>query len=428
MKRALARFLAVCLSLGSQVALADANARAETNPPLPSGPVAGYDTAIWVHPGDRSRSMIFGTDQMNTNGLRSYGLDGGQIDAYNTGSARGVDVRYAVPLSTGSIDVLLLAGAGGAIAVYAIGADQSLTLKGTGTMPFVPTALAGWVDPTTRRLYALVGEATAIHKLQFVESPSVPGTFVATDLGSIAIANSTDGIASDEGANRLYYTLRNGTLGQATFSPFQIEPPIDTAGPTAGVTLYPLTDGGTFLLAAGATSRIAVYQRSAAWSFLGVLGLNRPGGTAAISGTIGLDVVGAVFPEFDAGLLVAHDGLNPAGPNFKLYAWQEVSGDAGTLTLPIVETEVGRWVDRNPPMPDAGVGDGGSSDGGATDGGLSDGGSGDGGIDAGSGGSYHPPGGGGAIDDPGKTCGCGASAAGPLLFALLLWLRRVFPR
>ena len=66
--------LTFALVLVAGSVFAQASAKSETAP-IPSGPTAANDTAIWVHPTDPSRSLVFGTDQVS-GGLYSYGLDG----------------------------------------------------------------------------------------------------------------------------------------------------------------------------------------------------------------------------------------------------------------------------------------------------------------------------------------------------------------
>jgi myo-inositol-hexaphosphate 3-phosphohydrolase len=87
-------------------------------------PVAGPrdaadDPAIWIHPWDRSQSLVIGTDKAAKN-LEVYDLTGRRLQRIPdaSGSLNNLDVRYGFPLGGQYVDIVVTGG--GDIAVYKI--------------------------------------------------------------------------------------------------------------------------------------------------------------------------------------------------------------------------------------------------------------------------------------------------------------------
>ena len=66
---------------------------------------AADDPAIWIHPTDSSKSIIYGSNK--TYGIDAFDLEGKRLHSYEVGRINNIDVRYGFPLNdTTQIDIL----------------------------------------------------------------------------------------------------------------------------------------------------------------------------------------------------------------------------------------------------------------------------------------------------------------------------------
>ena len=86
---------------------------------------AADDPAIWVHPTDASRSVIFGTDKQG--GLNAYSLAGALLECVGENSRpNNVDVLYDFPLAGEHVDLALATTRGAGcqgVKIWTIGAQ-----------------------------------------------------------------------------------------------------------------------------------------------------------------------------------------------------------------------------------------------------------------------------------------------------------------
>jgi len=347
---------------------AEAYAAVETDPvPRSAATDAADDPAIWVHPTNPSRSVIFGTDKEG--GLGAYDLKGRLIRYYALGKLNNVDVRYNFSLGGKTYDllaasnrthnsllVLLIDTATGSLETLAgneIHIDTSTIDDVYGLCLYHPTssgrffAFINGKNGIIRQYEILAGDSANSMALLPVRSfslPSQPEGMVADDeMGALYIGEEGKGIwkfpASPD-------SEPNGTVIPNTGSDnpdirFDIE----------GLALYCGSLGKGYLVASSQGSfSYAVFSREDNNRYYGSFKISGQGGIDGAEETDGLDVInlplGRDFPD---GLLVVQDGFNHDGDslvpqNFKLVRWGDVDA---ALQLPLgMDTIYDGWMSR----------------------------------------------------------------------------------
>lgn len=437
------RNLALALTLVASSASAQASSSAET---ISLTPTAAVDTAIWVHPTDVRRSLIFGTDQI-AGGLASYFLDGGRAELVNLGLTRAVDVRYGVKLDGRLTDVVLVVGVNGVFRLLAPDGDAGrlspldLAFTSSGSNA---NAAALSLNPADGTLMIYISDFAG-NVRHFTAVDDGQGHLAATLTRTVPLGSPVEGIAADDRGQRLFITIANRGLYalEAASTGSTMPTLVDSidAGRLAGakgVALYFTADGGGYVIAsASQTSRFPVYSLGNGFPFVTSFNLVADAGGKGTTNSAGIDVMPlSLGAPFDKGLFVAHDPNNFSGPNYKLVKWDAIA----LRTTPPLAVDPS-FDPRTRAGPDAGSPDAGTKcpvtlDAGTRDGGTaSDGGAGDAGADAGvvpcsgagggRGGSVGLPpiGSGGSGQEP-ASCGCTAAGALIPLAAVLLLLRR----
>ncbi|NOK23342.1 myxosortase-dependent phytase-like phosphatase [Corallococcus carmarthensis] len=328
----------VSTAAGAQTAPVAVPYTVQTQPGARSGGGTVNDVALWVNPADRAASRLITADQ--NNGLFTYALDGGEVQAITEGTAASVDVLGGFPL------------AGGASASLVLSANPTLT----GLVPYVMDAAADGggltrLSPTASPLdvgvsYGTVrmargadGSIQAFGGLaagglrQFLLTPT-DGGVTATPLRDIP-AGAVLGLVVDPAYRALYVAQQ----GQGLYRYGS-----DADAGTTGTQVVGLGDGG--LTSVG---RLALYEASGTDGYLlatdpnantfvvfdrrtlgrvGSFQLVQDGGTDGVEQSRGLVAfsgpLGTAFPE---GLFVAHDGVSSStlGDNLKLTSWGNVA-------------------------------------------------------------------------------------------------------
>lgn len=445
----------VAVSLAATLAHAQASAVVQTTP-IASGPTAANDTAVWLHPTDLARSLVFGTDQVS-GALISYGLDGTVRQSLNLGLTMGVDVKYQVSVDGNNRDVVLALGNDGAFRLLTPDRDAGfLTPIDNGATPtlFAPGAGALYVARGTGTVEIFV--ADQINKVRHYRAQSTNGKLVSTLSRTVTMPGPVQGMAVDDLRKNLYLTVLNKGLYVLQAEPDGILTPtlieaVDAGHleGAAGVALYLNSDGGGYIIAsASQQSRYSVYALNGTNPFITSFAIVADGGGFGATGSRGIDVtplpLNATFPK---GMFVAHDPNNATGPNYKLVQWDAI---AAPPLLVDTRLDPRTWIpspvdagkvdagpkDAGPVLPicpipvDAGPSDGGDAgdpDAGApVDAGpcmMGTGGGGGSGT-GGAGGGFPPLGGnggtGGGLTEP-MGCGCGTSGL-MVPLAALAWL------
>lgn len=442
------RLLALAMMGVATAAWAQVSAVGETTP-IASGPTAANDTAIWLHPTNLGRSLVFGTDSVS-GALISYALDGGVHQSLPLGLTLGVDVKYGVNVSGVRRDVVLALSTDGAFRLLTVDGDGGnlMTPVDNGAVATNVPASSGalYNSPASGNLAVFIADQTG--KVRHYKVSSSANKLVSTLVRTVTMPGPVEGMVSDDLNQNLYLTVPTRGLyvlqaeEDGILTPVLIES-IDAGhlGGMEGVTAYYTGDGGGYVIAsASATSAYAVYN-IVTNKYVTSFKLVPDGGAKGATGSKGIDVVPLnLGAPFSKGLFVAHDPNNAAGPNYKLAAWDEIAGSTTPELNVDVRLDPRTWKlidggkivkDAGPPLPICPAPTDGGADGG--DAGEVDAGpcipgtGGGGGTNVGTGGGFSGVGGGGGGGEmPGCSCSTGGMLplAGFALTVLFARLRR----
>ena len=345
------------------------------------------DMCVWLHPTDRTKSVILGSNKTTTTngGIYAFGLDGGRADGAGSWGAgnwfdqgrkiNNVDVRYNFQAggetwdivvgsnrTTDRIDVFRVATGGGGDFAGLVGVGSISTVDLGGDNPYGVALFHSKSLNTHYVVASSTGGAVAQWALAY-EGGSITGTKVwqaavsATEVEGI-VADDENEVVYIAGENTALYRYR--TVGGVISDAGRVT--VDTAGGAhltadiEGMTIYTASGGQGYLIASSQGSdQFVVYDRQFAVGAANdhvvdfTIGANGGAGIDAVSGTDGIDVTSANLGGlFDDGMFLAHDASNTGGTisNIKLVDWADVA-DEGAASLTIDTT----WDPRSVPEP-----------------------------------------------------------------------------
>ena len=298
--------------------------------------LAADDPAIWIHPRDPGRSLIFGSDKKS--GLFVFDLQGREVQHVDFGTrTNNVDARRGFRWGSEIIDIVAInLRAAGKLAVLRINPDYTQgdavsLLAGAGSrgndisddsyglaLYRRPRDGAMFVFDITNgkgpvRQWSLTGDGgsirtTLVRKIDDVRF-SISEGFVADDeLGFVYLTEERVGIHK--------YNADPDAGPQTRLSFFAAGDGI--VRDREGLALYACAEGGGYLvLSSQGNSTFKVYTRAD----------NRLVKTfvaRGVHGTDGLDVTAGAVPGFPNGFVVIHD---EPGSRYQVYDWTDIAGD-----------------------------------------------------------------------------------------------------
>lgn len=359
-------------TLAAQVAKR-VSAQAETAPMLGTGDVAD-DPAVWVHPTDKSRSVIIGTNKSKDGrgGLYAFGLNGKRFGPSNwvTGVNRfdnerynSVDLRYNFPAGQERWDIVAASNRSDReIDVFRVRKTASGDFSGlqkVGELPLggglapgsdAPYGLAMYYSQRLKRYYVFISDKdgkVAQYRLRYNPSGSLEreNLITADRLGLWDVSRDgspVEGIVADDERDLVYIASENLGLYRYGTTDGKLDPngrvTVDVPGERLsadieGLTLYYAAGGQGYLIASSQGSdSYAVYERSfsagKANSFVTDFAIGA-GAVDAVTNTDGIDVASVnLGGDFKAGLFIAHDGEGNNPSNYKLVPWASVAGNS----------------------------------------------------------------------------------------------------
>jgi 3-phytase len=320
------------------------------------------DPAIWVHPTDPSRSLILGTDKLESRGgLYVFGLDGKLRQAITPlDRPNNVDVEHGFAVGGRLLDIAVLTERmQHRLRAFSISAeDGSLTdlapaglsvLEGEKAEASEPMGIALFKRPRDGAIFVIVAPKTGgpseylwQYRLEADEQHGVTARFVrrfgtfsrtgaeADEIGEI------EAVVVDDELGYVYYSDERYAIRKYHADPDHPDAARELAkigvdgydGDREGLAIYE-TGGGTGYLVSSdqveGGTRVKLYRREGA--------PGRPHDhsevqtilTAADS-TDGLDVTSRKLPGFPLGLLVM---MNSSDRNFLLFDWSAVAAAVG---------------------------------------------------------------------------------------------------
>lgn len=353
------------------------------NGDVPEGSVAGTAgaPAIWVHPTEAARSLVFAA--LEEGGLAIFGLNGNTLatippESYGTVRYDGLAIVYDYTLGEQSVDLVIAAdGANDTLVIFAYEPVARTIEDVTGeALPalFGETAADGTyevaayqtADDETPYLFVTQGGSDQVLQLALTtdDSGQVGAAVVRTltlptlpaDLSAEDAAIAAHGLAVDQEMGYLYAVAPDGThilKYRAAASAGDAAMPIRTihdemvASTMNGLSIYYGADGYGYLVTAiPGESSYALFERSGDNQYVGSFAVGEVATDESVidqtNGTHGLDVVStALGGQYPAGLLVVQDQMDIApnsegGPqtNFKFVPWETVAA-AFAPALPI---------------------------------------------------------------------------------------------
>lgn len=304
------------------------------------GPMKGGsnadDPAIWIHPSDPSRSLMFLSDK--DAGIYAFDFNGNQLQHINFNTAlNNIDVRYGFKYGNETIDIV----AGnlrddGKLAVLKInpnysGGDVLTVLAGPNssgnkiqgnsygfTLYQRPSDGAIFVfdkpkGSTSIKQFLVSGaggqiSVTQVREIEDVSIGVAEGLVADDELGFVYFAEESKGI------HKYNADPDSGNLNRLAF--FASGDGI--SGDREGFALYKCNDGtGYLVLSSQGNSTFKVYDRAGNNTFVKTFS------AAQSDGTDGLDVSSASAPGFPNGFAVIHDD---PGAQYFVYDWADIAG------------------------------------------------------------------------------------------------------
>ncbi len=379
---------------------------AETQPATLATSAQASDVALWVHPTDRSQSLVLVAHSFS--GLVSFTLDGRELQLVAEGPVFGVDVQPGVTVAGAAQQLVMTANRTlrGLVPYVVNPQTRGLVRVGqgvVGTTNFEPETVALYRSPSSGRVYAFAGNTTATNPvvLQFELTVTQEGEVAGTLVRTIPVDSPATGLVADDAQGYLFIAERSAGISRIT-----AEPTTGTGrsliasvasgalvAPVGGLSLYGAVNAEGYLLVANTgADAFTVYNRRSPHALVGTFQLGGSSSVDAVTDPRSVEVSAlALGPLFPNGLVLAHDAANENVENHKLVPWERVA----TAFSPPLRIETAP----------------------ATDGGTP-------GTDGGSIGGPPGPGGGGVSlppDDPTSTaCSCStASVPGTVVLALV---------
>jgi 3-phytase len=297
---------------------------------------AADDPAIWIHPSDPGRSLIFGSDKKR--GLFVFDLQGREVQHVDFGTrTNNVDARRGFRWGSETIDIVAVnLRAAGKLAVLRINPDYtqgdavSLLAGGRSSGNDISDdsyGLALYRRPRDGAMFAfdITNGKGPVRQWRLTGDGAAIRTTLVRTIDDVRFSIS-EGFLADDELGFVYLTEERVGIHKYNADP--------DAGPQTrlaffaardgivrdreGLALYPCADGGGYLVLSNqGSSTFNVYTRTD----------NRLVKTFVAHGahgTDGLDVTAGAVPGFPNGFVVIHD---EPGLRYQVYDWTEVAGN-----------------------------------------------------------------------------------------------------
>jgi 3-phytase len=311
----------------------------ETDPSHHPGDTAD-DMAIWIHPSDPSLSLVIGDDKEG--GLIVWGLDGRERQYVDGNLYNNVDLRYNFPLTgtfeTGeshtNVSLVGVSNQGdGRFDFFKVNPNTRL-LEPVGGFNISITPYGGcmYFSVLTGKYYFIAPDFSGVTE-QWEVYDNGAGQVGGTRARTFAVGSITEGCVADDLLGYLYMAEETKGLWKYGAEPEARDARtlVDSTNggnlvaDVEGLSIYDAGPALGYLFASSqGESKVAVYTREDANTFLGKFDVGANGTIDAVTGTDGLDITN--FPlagPFGTGLFVIHDTANSGSnaSNLKLVGY-----------------------------------------------------------------------------------------------------------
>ncbi|MBK6426340.1 MAG: phytase [Blastocatellia bacterium] len=304
----------------------DVTASVETAPVSSVGDAAD-DPAIWVHPTNRSKSLVIGTDKKG--GLNVYDLKGRPVQSVRDGRMNNVDLRDGFRLG-GKTVALVTAGnrTDDTLAIYALD-HKTRMLTNVAARPIKTATAYGSCmylsAKTGKYFYFLANKVGFVEQWELFDDGT--GKVDAKKVRDFTVGGQLEGCVADDDLGVLYVGEEEVGVWK-----YPAEPDGGTQGHSvarAGAILVPDVEGisiaktgpgrGFVIVSSQGNNTYAIFRREGENDYVRSFRIADGGGIDGTSDTDGIDVttVGLGW-KFRHGLLVVQDGTNDgSNQNFK---------------------------------------------------------------------------------------------------------------
>ena len=325
-------------------------ASARTEPELPfvlprvqTDPVAQFgdaadDPAIWVHPTDRTRSLVLGTDKKR--GVGVYDLGGRERQFLEIGRVNNIDVRQDVQIGSERLDIAA-ATQRDDLSVVLLRIDAQGAVSELARLPTTMEDIYGICLHRSPRAELEVFVNDKSGRFLHLRVERIDGRVVGTRLREFSLATQPEGCVADDAGGRLFigeekrgvWSLSLQAAAGGGAPDLKLILPVGRwlHADVEGLGLHHGAAASYLVVSSQGNDSFVVLDAAAPHRVRGAfrIGMNLDARIDGASETDGLDVSSLDFGgAFGRGLLVVQDGFKvlPEGPqNFKVVAWDDVA-------------------------------------------------------------------------------------------------------
>lgn len=303
------------------------------------------DPAIWIHPTDKTQSLIIGTDKETGGGLYAFDLNG-KIVRKATGLQRpnNVDIAYGMMIGGQKKDIAITTEREtNKLRFFSLPDMQEL---GTGLEVFTgetaraPMGVAVYTRPSDHAIYVIVGRKTGptgsyLWQYKLIEEKGQLAMMLVRKFGNFSGKKEIESIAADNENGYIYYSDEQAGIHKYHADPAKGNEELAFFGQTdfksdiEGISFYKFPDGtGYIVVSDQQANRFNFYAREGtkanphAHTLLGSL----PFSTQESDGS---ETTSVSLPGFPGGLFVAMS----TDRTFQYYRWADIAAAAGLRVL-----------------------------------------------------------------------------------------------
>ena len=304
-----------------------------------SVPEDADDCAIWIHPHDRTLSVIIGNDNQKKGGLYLWDLSGKEI--YHTPAIKEpmhVDVRYGMRLGGERVDIVGCPIRGtNIIKIFKIDPDTR-TLIDITTIGGIKTGFSDepygfclYEEKNTGNIYAFLSKnekGANIHQMLLEDDGTgqVKGTLTRS-FGGEFTKSVVECMVADDELGFVYMADQEHAVLKFNADPTSETKPVNIfalddgiQGNRKGLSIYECPEGkGYLILSSQGNSTLKIYERGGTNPFVATI--EKKGS----DNEDGLDSTScAIPPKYPFGFVVCH---NQPKKNFVIYSWEDIAKD-----------------------------------------------------------------------------------------------------
>jgi len=308
------------------------------------------DPAIWIHPADPSKSLLLGTDKVESRGgLYVFNLDGTLRQSITPlDRPNNVDVEYGLAIEDRSVDIAVVTERRQhRLRVFAIPGDGGAlmdlvpaglpVLDGTTGDASEPMGIALYRRPRDSAIFVIVapkGGGATDYLWQYRLHADPTGRLTAMlvrRFGQFSRSGEIEGVVVDDRLGYVYYSDEGSAIRKYHADPDHADAALELAsfgtqgyaGDREGLAIYETGPATGFLVSSDQlpnSTRLKLYRREGA-----------PGNAhdhsevqtmvTASDSTDGLEATSRALPGFPQGLLVM---MNSRDKNFLIYDWRSI--------------------------------------------------------------------------------------------------------